>query len=971
MTTSSETGAPPVDTPEASGPSDAPGSAVSTGDDTSGEARVSTAEPAIVRDPQEAAAVLHRTATWLARGHSARARYVEATLSRWTHVAPEAPAASVFGRVRAGLDGFDSLDADTRAERATALAALTAELLAAVGAPPRPAEPRGVLLPEGATAGLPPRPPPSAPVTAVAEEVASGAVPHAQRRNAQEGSDEPRERRESRRDRERDRRDRRERGDRGDRGDREERRPREDAAAPAAPVVAAPPKEAPKPPPPPPEPRTFPLAHPEATGAPLASLDVFDVAELEALAGLGITTISDLLLQPPAAVERAGERWIPGHSPTGPVILRGVLTRRCTRFLPGVRLEERVLVTDKGGVTCRWYAGMPSELAVLGSGAEVGVVGALEMEDDRPVLLEAEPLGLDGRGGDWLARHDLVGVSDARVRAGLRAALRAHGDSLQDHLPPEIIEKYKLMPLAQAVRDAHFPSNASRKGRSRLGFDELFQVQLGVALLRQRERRERGVATPVSHALLAQAHGQLGWHFTDEQETAFDDVRRDLRRSQPAARVLQGDVGSGKHAVVQAAMLVVAESKHQAVFLAPDALTAEHRFLFAEQFFKSVGIEPMLLLGPPSRAQQEALKKGEALVVYATQALLKDVPAFRRVALVVFEEHGPYGAADVSAFEPQGHRPDLLVFTPVPVPSAIALNIYGQMALTVLQPGAARGVDTVAYTADRREEAYTAAREAIERGEQVVIAFPIVRGQDLLSPSEARRLAEVLSTETFPGARVGIFNGGMSREERFRAYDDFQHRRSEVLLATTYAEHGPVIPNATTMIVEYANQFDLVRLHRLRGHVGHGWRRGTCMLVTTEDATPGAQHNIDLLVRETDGFRVAELDLRERGPEAVLGDRAADAPDFAWADPVHERDLLVRTRTEAMRTLQVDPGLKRRSNRALLHLVRSRFGEEFSADGDGTPNGAPTSGGPPAGAPGGKADAGGGNRRRRRRRGGR
>ena len=711
--------------------------------------------------------------------------------------------------------------------------------------------------------------------------------------------------------------------------------------------VAAP--EPPKPPSPPPEPRTFPLFHPEGTGEPVEALGGIDEADLAAYTAADITTVADLLLRPPVAIERAGERWVPGVAPEGPVIVRGTVKTRLTRFTAGVRRHEVVLTHDKGEVSCRWLGAVPIEVTALRAGAEVGFAGMIETDMDTPepvegvetvgaaVLYEGEPLGVDGRGGDWFPRYEVPGIDETRVRAAMRAALRKHADTLQDHLPADVIERFRLLPLAQALRDVHFPSNASRKGRSRLGFDELLQVQLGVALLRARERRERGVPNPVSHTLVAQAHGMGGWQFTDEQELAFDDIRRDLRRPQPMTRLLQGDVGVGKHAVVQAAMVLVAEAKHQALFLAPDALSAEHRYLFAESFYKAVGLEPMLLTGPPTRAQTEQLKKGEILVIYATHALAKDVPTFRKLGLVVFEEQGTYGAADISPFEVQGQRPDLLVFTPTPVPSALLLNLYGQLALSVIQSGVQRGVDTASFDTDHRDEAYRLGREAIEAGQQVMIVFPVIRGQDLLSPSEARRLSEVLATETFPGSRVGIFNGGMSREERFRAYDDFQHRRTEVLLCTTYVEHGPVVPNAAVMIVEQAQQYDLVRLHRLRGHIGNGWRRGQCLLVVGDDPRPEARHNIDLLLKETDGYRIAELDLRHRGMEAALGDRAADAPDFVWADPVTERDLMVRTRQEAVRLLNVDPGLKRRAHRPLLNLVRARFGEDAVPEGGAPP----------------------------------
>ncbi|MFZ5481848.1 MAG: helicase-related protein, partial [Myxococcota bacterium] len=727
-----------------------------------------------------------------------------------------------------------------------------------------------------------------------------------------------------------------------------------------APEVAPEPPRAPEPPP---EPRAFPLGHPEASGEELEALGVLGPEEIEAFANAGVITGADLLLRAPVKVDRAGERWIPGVTPEGPVILRGAVKRRATRFGPGWRRHEVVLAHDKGDVRCVWLGQLPDEVRGLRPGGECGFAGRLEVEDEVPMLYEGEPLGVDGRGGDWLPAYGVAGVEEPRARAAMRAALRRYADTLADHLPPDLLERYRLMPLAAALRDAHFPSNANRKGRSRLGFDELLQVQLGVALLRQREPRARGVSNPLSHAWIAQAQGMLGLAFSDDQEAAFDDIRRDLRRNQPMQRLLQGDVGAGKHAIVQAAMMLVAEARHQAIFVAPDALTAEHRFLFAEAFFKTVGIEPLLLLGQPTRVQQEALRKGDTLVVYTTQAILEAVPQLRRLGLVVFEEHGPYGAADVTPFvggergEGQGTRPDMLVFTPTPVPSAIALNLYGALAMTVIPPAPARGVDTEAFDATTREQAYAHARAAIEAGEQVMVVFPMLRGHDLLSPSEARRLAEVLAQETFPGARIGIFNGGMSREERHRAYDDFQHRRTDVLLATTYVEHGPAVPQASVMIVEQAQQYDLVRLHRLRGHVAYGWKRGKCLLVVGDDPRPEARRAIDLLLQETDGFRIAELDLRQRGVEAVLGERAADAPDFVWADPVQERDLLVRTRQEAMRLLAQDPGLRRRSNRALVMLVRGRFGEDVLPEPQGPGGGEPSPGGP------------GGNRRRRRRRG--
>ncbi len=427
-----------------------------------------TVEP-VANDAARAADVVVRVLRWVLKpGVAPRARYVEATLAPW--LAGEVPAA--LGAVAEQLAGFDALDGDGREARLPAIAAAldAVEPLRAGGDIDAP---RAVLLPEGqperAVRAAP------APQVAPAEEVSAAPAPAADG-VAHDGRGPRREDRRERRDRERDER-RRARADRAEQAE-APAAPKE-PVAPPAPVVVAPP--------PPPEPRQFPLGHPEGTGVSLAALGVLDEGELGLLAAAGISTVADLLLLPPVQVERGGERWN-AHADRDTaseraVIVRGVVSRRCVRFAGGVRRDELVLEADRGErVTCRWYATPAPEIGALRAGAEVGLCGRVEWDEDVPVMLEGEVLGLDGRGGDWFARYDLAGIDDARVRAAMRAAFRAHLDQLADHLPPELLEKHRLVTLPVALRDAHFPSNASRKGKQRLGFDELLQVQLGVAL---------------------------------------------------------------------------------------------------------------------------------------------------------------------------------------------------------------------------------------------------------------------------------------------------------------------------------------------------------------------------------------------------------------------------------------------------------------------------------------------------------
>lgn len=883
--------------------------------------------------PVEAIDALDRSLSWLARDERTLggARHVETNLGRWA--APHAAAGGPFAAMLEALAGFDDLSVD---ERRLRLDRLRAELLAARTAhgEPTPPEPAAVgrLLPEGVLDDLPRRAPPP-PVLAPASppEEPAPARPEVEARV---------ERPEPPRREERGRRDDRER-----RGDRREERPRREPGTrrEAEPVEREPPTVVVPPKlerPPEPEVRTFPLGHPEATGQPLATLGVYTESELGALAEAGIEDVAGLLTRAPSRVDRAGERLVADVEPEGPVIVRGTVVARCTRFFPGGRRYEVRVENERGSVYARWLGPVPGEVRGLAAGAEVGLAGRAERVDEQLVLYEGEVLGVDGRGGDWFPAYDVPGVPDARMRAGVRAALRSWSETLQEHLPPEVLERHRLMPLHQAVRDAHFPSNAARKGRARFAFDELLQAQIGLTLTRARAGRARGVSNPVLHGLVSQAMGTLGWSFNDAQEAAFDELRRDLRRNQPMARLLQGDAGTGKQLVAQAAMIMVAQSQNQVLYAAPDAITAEHRFLFANQLFRAVDLEPVLLSPSTPRASLEALRKGESLVAYGTWQHLRELPGFRKLGLVVVEEGVGASGVEAPAFEEGGARPDLLVVAPAPLPAPVALGAYGHLALTTLPGVPARGVECRVYAAGDRASAYAAARESLEGGQQVMVVFPVSRQGDLLSPSEARRVGEALSAEALPGARAGIFHGATTREERFRAWDDFAHRRLDVLICTTFVEHGPPVPNASAIVVEHADTIDLVRLHRLRALLVSSWKSPRFLLVLGGEPSAEGREAVELLAREPDGLVIADADLARRGFGALAGDGGEDGLSFGWSDPVHDRELLLRTRAEAVRLLQVDPGLKRRAHRALLQLVRARVGEEVGGDGPAPPEGA-------------------------------
>jgi ATP-dependent DNA helicase RecG len=681
-----------------------------------------------------------------------------------------------------------------------------------------------------------------------------------------------------------------------------------------------------------PEPEPVPIRainDPEGAGMELAGFfPALGGTLLERLAGHGVRTVADLLQLCPADYRVLPRAVGPSESLSSGQhqVLRGTVLRRLSRLSPLGSRHEVVLGDGQAEIVCRWVTPRDEDFwATVTPGSRVALHGLVETDGELALLHEGEAVWVDSRGQGRQACYQLDGISDSELSALIRPALEAFADRILDPLPEVVRKRMRLLDLGDALRRLHFPTHGARRGLERLAFDELLLYQIGHSLGHQHRPRQRGIGHSILHRLVGQIMASRPHALSDGQEIAFSEIRRDLAKPTPMNRLLQGDVGVGKGFVALLTAVVVAEGRGQVVFVAPDALAAEHRFLFAEPLLRSVGLVPALLLDKPDNAQIDALRRGEYHVVFTTPAIATDWPSFRRLGLVVVEEREEYGTVAASDLPSQGARPDLLVLTDAPIPSSIALTVFGDMDLSLVPGQHITGLEVSSHPWADHMDAYAQARGELEAGRQVYVVLPMISGHERLNQRELARFADALRGDAFPGARIGVFSGVMSREERHRTYEDFLHRRIDVLLTTTIIEDGPAVPNATVSVVLEADRFDLVRLHRLRAHVARGVKPGRCLFVLSEQPDPEGVRQVEMMVNEHDAFRVAELDLAARGAQALLGERADELPSFRYMDPLEHRDLLVRARQEAFQLL----GPQRELSRPDLGPLRAALEESW------------------------------------------
>ncbi|MEO0307423.1 MAG: ATP-dependent DNA helicase RecG [Gloeomargarita sp. GMQP_bins_120] len=490
--------------------------------------------------------------------------------------------------------------------------------------------------------------------------------------------------------------------------------------------------------------------------------------------------------------------------------------------------------------------------------------------------------------------------------------------SWPDPLPESLRRRYHLVSLATAYQDIHAPADAQalKRARYRLVFDEFFYLQLSFLQRRQQQRQYPSPALPAEGELLQRFRAHLPFQLTRAQERVIQEILQDLRQPQPMQRLVQGDVGSGKTVVAVMAMLAAIEAGYQVAMMAPTEVLAEQHYQKLLTWLTPLHIPVELLTGSTKASQRRRilaqLATGEVPLVVGTHALIQEQVQFARLGLVVIDEQHRFGVEQRSLLQQKGMAPHVLTMTATPIPRTLALALHGDLDVSQLDelPPGRQPIQTTVISGSQRHFAYDLIRREVAQGRQAYIILPLVEESEKLPARAAVAEYQRLQEMTFKGLRLGLLHGRQSATEKEATLRAFRDGEIQILVSTTVVEVGVDVPNATVMLVENAERFGLAQLHQLRGRVGRGTHPSYCILVAHSQGED-TQQRLQVLTQSQDGFFIAEMDLRLRGPGEILGTRQAGLPDLALASLIEDQEVLETARRAAEHLLQQDPDLRR------------------------------------------------------------
>jgi len=512
------------------------------------------------------------------------------------------------------------------------------------------------------------------------------------------------------------------------------------------------------------------------------------------------------------------------------------------------------------------------------------------------------------------------GLSVRQMRSIMFTVIQTCIDDVHDLLPDEILQKYGLPGLRESIVNVHFPEKNTNidlldRGVSdfhrRLSFDELFMLELGLAVIKRGSVFEKGISFSPEGKLLARLLDSLPFTLTKAQERVFNDILEDMKSPKPMNRLIQGDVGCGKTVLALMAMMVASECGYQSALMAPTEILAGQHYITIHTMVEQLGLKICLLTGSRKERPIDLIASGELDIVIGTHALIQEGVVFKNLGLSIIDEQHRFGVMQRALLKKKAMNPDMLVMTATPIPRTLALTVYGDLDYSVIDelPPDRRPVTTRSFIASQKEQIYTVIRDEVRKGRQAYVVYPIIE-ESQKTDLKSAILGKEAFEQVFPEFRIGLLHGRMKAQEREEIMASFKKGEIQVLVSTTVIEVGVDVPNATLMIIIHAERFGLSQLHQLRGRIGRGVHQSQCILVVYKPYGEEAGRRIEIMVKSSDGFRIAEEDLNIRGPGEFFGTRQSGMPDLRIANIVRDSLLLNDARKEAFSLIERDPDLK-------------------------------------------------------------
>ena len=654
----------------------------------------------------------------------------------------------------------------------------------------------------------------------------------------------------------------------------------------------------------------------------------------ELLKAKGVETAGDLLYYVPFRYEdRTNVKPLDGLAPGEmATVIAEVHSVHLPRFQRrNLGLFEAVLTDgSRRRLAVKWFHGQYLAKS-LTPGARVSLYGKVEFDSYKgelsmthpevEVLREEEEEEAGLHMGRIVPVYESAGKISSRMFRSILKRLVDAMPRVTDPLPEEIKQRLKLIDLAAAIREVHFPAtgtdirllNAFRApAQFRLIFDEFFWLEVGMGLRRSQAKAEPGIAFELGDRVREKVKAMLPFKPTAAQKRVLGEIANDMKEPRPMNRLLQGDVGSGKTLVAAQAAVIAIENGYQAALLAPTEILATQHYITLKKLFGPIGYVVTPLVGSMTKKEKEGIKKllaaGLSPIVVGTHALIEEDVAFHKLGLAIIDEQHRFGVLQRRALAQKGVTPDVLVMTATPIPRTLALTIYGDLDTSVIDelPPGRKPIKTVHKTVLEVESVYSFVKREVDGGRQAYIVYPVIEETEAKDVKAAVLAYEELSRDVFPTLKVGLLHGRLKADEKEAIMGAFQRGEIQVLVTTTVIEVGVDVANASVMVIEHAERFGLAQIHQLRGRVGRGAAQSYCILVTDKLGDTGRER-IRTLVESSDGFYIAEMDLKLRGPGEFLGTRQSGLPAFRIGNLLRDQDLLELARREAVDFVKTPP----------------------------------------------------------------